>query len=104
MLGMRVVVPKTLRILLLAELHQGYQGIVRIKELARSYVWWPSLDSDIERQVKSCQACQEQHNVAPKAPLHPWAWPTPPWQRLHVDFAGPFRGVTFLVVIDAHSK
>ena len=24
--------------------------------------------------------------------------------RIHVDFAGPFQGATFMVVVDAHSK
>ena len=27
-----------------------------------------------------------------------------PWQRIHVDFAGPFQGKTYLLVLDAHSK
>ncbi len=38
------------------------------------------------------------------APLHPWEWPAKPWQRIHVDFAGPFLNTTFLAVVDAHSK
>ena len=38
------------------------------------------------------------------APLHPWLWPTKPWQRLHLDFAGPFQGRMYLLVSDAHSK
>ena len=25
-----------------------------------------------------------------KAPLHSWEWPSQPWSRLHLDFAGPF--------------
>ncbi len=37
-------------------------------------------------------------------PLHPWEWHALPWQRIHVDFAGPFMGTTFLVVVDACSK
>ncbi|XP_064486429.1 uncharacterized protein LOC135398834 isoform X2 [Ornithodoros turicata] len=40
----------------------------------------------------------------PKSPLHPWSWPTAPWHRLHADFAGPFKGHMFLIVMDAHSK
>ena len=40
----------------------------------------------------------------PKAPLHPWEWPERPWSRIHVDYAGPFLGKWFLIVIDAHSK
>ncbi len=35
---------------------------------------------------------------------HPWAWPVKTWQRLHIDFAGPFMGTLFLVIVDAHSK
>ncbi|XP_065192571.1 uncharacterized protein K02A2.6-like [Sycon ciliatum] len=26
------------------------------------------------------------------------------WQRLHIDFAGPFQGHMWLIVVDAHSK
>ena len=40
----------------------------------------------------------------PAAPLHPWLWPTKPWQRIHVDFAGPINGKSYLLVVDAHSK
>jgi len=43
-------------------------------------------------------------SAPPVAPLHPWLWPPKPWQRLHIDFAGPFHGRTFLIVVDAHSK
>ncbi|KXJ23209.1 Uncharacterized protein K02A2.6 [Exaiptasia diaphana] len=39
-----------------------------------------------------------------KVPLHPWEWATFPWQRIHIDFAGPFKDSMFFVVVDAHSK
>ena len=75
-----------------------------MKAIARSYHWWEGVDKDIESVVKSCQACQSVKNAPPNAPLHPWLWPTKPWQCLHVDFAGPFRGRTYLLITDAHSK
>ena len=31
-------------------------------------------------------------------------WPSRPWQRVHLDFAGPFQGAMFLVAVDAYSK
>ncbi|XP_049519647.1 uncharacterized protein K02A2.6-like [Dermacentor silvarum] len=52
--GMRVIVPAKLRNLLLDELHEGHPGIVRSKEQARSYVWWPSIEADLENRVKAC--------------------------------------------------
>jgi hypothetical protein len=38
------------------------------------------------------------------APLHPWEWPSAPWERVHADFAGPFMDSMFLVLVCAHSK
>ena len=37
-------------------------------------------------------------------PLHLWEWPIKPWQRIHIDYAGPFMGHMFLIIVDAHSK
>lgn len=102
--GSRVVVPPPGREALLGQLHQGHPGITRMKALARSYFWWPKLDADIESVVKGCSTCQEYRNLPTPAPLHPWEWPSKPWQRLHIDHAGPFMGHTFLILMDAYSK
>ena len=56
------------------------------------------------RTVPECRPCQANKSSLPKAPLHSWAWPTLPWQRIHVDFAGPMRRKMLLIIIDAHSK
>ena len=65
------------------------------------FVWWPGLEADIEQSVQQCAACQQQQ---PDPPLQPWKWPSRPWIRLHMDFAGPFQGKMILIVIDSHSK
>ena len=75
-----------------------------MKSLARSHVWWPAIDREIESLSKSCEACLAMKNTPVPAPLHPWAWPQRPWQRIHIDFAGPIFGKTYLLIIDAHSK
>ena len=75
-----------------------------MKALARGVVWWPGMDVELESKVKTCGACQANRKSPPQAPLHPWEWPSKPWSRLHIDFAGPFLGRTFLIVVDAHSK
>ena len=75
-----------------------------MKSLARGLVWWPGIDKDIESMVKKCCQCQQDWPMPPSAPLRPWSWPTRPWSRLHIDYAGPMAGKMFLVVIDAHSK
>ena len=95
MWGTRVIVPHKLQEKVLQELHEVHFGIARTKAIARSYVWWPKLDNDIESLTKSCTHCQSAGNSPPVAPLHPWNLPPKPWQRIHVDFAGPFNNVCF---------
>ena len=43
-------------------------------------------------------------SAAAVAPIHPWLWPAKPWQRVNVEFAGPFMAKMFPVVVDAYSK
>ena len=102
--GIHVLVPTKLRGKLLDELHQGHPGISKMKAVSRSYFWWPGLDRNIEGLVKSCKSCQSVKNSPPATPLHPWFWPSKPWECIHVDFAGPFLGSTFLIAVDTYSK
>ena len=51
--GIRVIVPSKLRDLVLEELHLGHPRVVRMKALARSPVWWPGLDKELEMLVKA---------------------------------------------------
>ncbi|KAJ8366188.1 hypothetical protein SKAU_G00150190 [Synaphobranchus kaupii] len=104
MWGTRVIVPPKLRSRVLASLHEGHLGVVKMKSLARSYVWWPGIDSQIEDLAKTCSGCQQIQRQPQTAPLHTWEWPTTPWQRIHIDYAGPFMERMFLIVVDAHSK
>ena len=53
LLGSRVVIPSAGRQKILELLHLGHPGITRMKGLARSFVWWPGMDSDLEEKVKS---------------------------------------------------
>lgn len=102
--GSRVVIPPRGREAILEELHSSHPGASRMKSLARCYVWWPHLDDAIEERVKSCTECQMSRNTPQQAPMQPWEWPKRPWAQIHVDYAGPFMGQMFLVIVDAHSK
>ena len=102
--GTRVVIPSKLRDEVLKSLHQGHPGVTRMKAIARSYLWWPGLDQDLEKLARTCISCQAVKQAPATAPLHPWVWPSRPWQRIHIDFAGPFLGKMYFLVIDAHSK
>ena len=101
--GTRVVIPTSLQKEVLKELHETHPQITKMKALARSYVWWPKIDVDIERTVSLSKVCQSMRSNPPGAPVHPWTFPSAhPWSRLHVDFAGTVAGRMYLVLVDAY--
>ncbi|XP_043191542.1 uncharacterized protein K02A2.6-like isoform X1 [Amphibalanus amphitrite] len=102
--GGRVVVPTKMRNRVLQELHAGHLGSGKMKQLARRYVWWPGLDTELESLARVCGSCVEKRAAPPKASLHPWEPTQGPWERVHIDFAGPFQGSMFLVAHDSYSK
>ena len=99
-----VVVPTKLRQAVLRQLHSGHPGIKQMKSIARSVVYWPNIDIDIERTVKRCIECMEMQKNPTRIVDSHWTYPEQPWSRIHVDFAGSINGLSFLVVVDAHSK
>lgn len=100
----RVVIPDLLKNKVLATLHEGHPGIAAMRALSRYYVWWPKIDSDVEKWVKGCRACQENRINEAEVPLYSWNIPDGPWERVHVDFAGPFQGKQWFILVDAFSK
>ena len=102
--GLQVVIPSSLRKVVLSELHEAHTGIVKMKSVARMYVWWPTVNQDIEDCTRQCHQCQRFKRDPAKAPNHPWEQPKDPWERLHIDFAGPFKGSMWLILVDALTK
>ena len=102
--GSRVVVPQVAREAVIKILHEAHPGISRMKSLARGIVWWPGIDKDLEEKVAACEARQVNHKSPTPVLLHPWEFPSRPWSRVHVDFAGPFLGKQFIILVDASTK
>ncbi|XP_054272890.1 uncharacterized protein K02A2.6-like [Macrosteles quadrilineatus] len=75
-----------------------------MKGKARFQVWWPKLDKDLEEHTRHCNGCQENRSKDPEMPLFSWPVPGEVWSRIHIDFAGPFMGKMWLIVVDARSK
>ena len=108
--GQRVIVPAALRSKMVALAHEGHQGIVRSKQRARDIYWWPKMDVDIEKVVRSCQVCADLDKSARtrSTPLHPVPPPETAWEKVGVDFIGPMEAPRqhryAVVLIDYYSK
>lgn len=75
-----------------------------MKGLARSFVYWPGINKDIEDIGIKCQECAKHAHAPAKFNEHHWEYPKGPWERIHVDYAGPVANKMLLVVVDAYSK
>ena len=100
--GMRVVIPERHQSALLQNLHEYHFGIVRIKAIARSYLWFPGIDNEIEDMITACAIFQTVQHDPVKSPLMPWRYPTHQWSRVHVDFA-MLTNMNYLVLVDNYS-
>ncbi|XP_037028712.1 uncharacterized protein K02A2.6-like [Bradysia coprophila] len=100
----RVVIPLSLQNEILQQLHVAHPGIVRMKALARSYVYWPNIDKDITEYVQRCSRCASTAKTPVKATLSSWPKSSHVWSRVHIDFAGEFQGHYYFVIVDSYSK
>lgn len=104
MRGYKLIIPQSLRERVLAELHKGHMGIPKMKSQARVRFWWPGLPAAIEQYVARCNVCSKLRPAPAHAPLSPWPYPKRPWERVHIDFLGPFYNKVYLIIVDAYSK
>lgn len=64
--GDRIVVPRALRERVLSAAHDGHPGITMMKNHLRSNVWWPKIDSDVEKYAEVVRLFQH--------PIHQKEW------------------------------
>jgi len=72
-----------------------------MKNLARTYFWWPNLDKYIELFVSSCILCVEARPNPPLARLINWPDSVGVFDRVHIDYLGPVFVKMFFILTDA---
>ena len=83
------------------QLHQDANPVFRPKRPV-PYAVLPILDKELDRLQST--ACASAAKLPAKVEPCPWPESTEPWSRIHVDFAGPVDGQSFMIVVDACSK
>ncbi|CAI6352702.1 unnamed protein product [Macrosiphum euphorbiae] len=102
--GTRIWIPNILQNYILEYIHIEHVGVIRMILLALSYcVYWPSIDEDIEHLARNCLQCIEIQLTPHKENVLNWEVPKKPWERIHIDYAGPFMDNLFLLVVDEYS-
>lgn len=87
MLGQRVCIPKRYQVHVLEELHDRHMRTVKMKSIARSYIYWKNIDKDIENITKNCIDCAYYKTDPQKLKVRYWEPPSTTWEGIDIDFA-----------------
>lgn len=98
--GERIVIPEKLCEKTVDVARTSHQGLVKTKKFLRETVWFPGIDSMVERKVKDCLPCQAATASGQREPLKMTPLPDGPWKQVAVDFAGPFPGGEYILVVN----
>ena len=75
----------------------------RMKSVAHSFFWWPSLDKDIENLASHCTQCQELFRRPVTDVPHHWVYLTEAFERVYLDYAES-EGSHYLLLVDSYCK
>lgn len=93
----RIVIPQALRPEMLKRLHEGHLGMEKCKRRARTAVYWPGINADIDWMVSSCE--MKHQAKQPKEPMAITDLSDEPWQKVGTDLFH-LDGKNYLLVID----
>ena len=77
-------------------------GADGFKSLAKKYIWWPTLDKDIDSMATKCSGCVKLKNLSP-TPIIQRPWATCPMEKIQV-YVTNFKEDQLLVVIDTYTQ
>ena len=82
--GSQAIIPESLRPQYLSDVHVGHQGVTRCQQRARSCIYWPRINEDVETLVATCEPCQKYQKSQAKEKPIPIAneLPNVPWYTL----------------------
>jgi transposase InsO family protein len=77
--------------------------MARMRQMMRQFVWWPGMDSDVQKHVSSCTTCLATQPSRANCNLSSWPDSNRFFQRLFIDICF-YQDKQFLVVIDHFSS
>ena len=95
----RVVVPPSLRKMVLENLHAAHQGVTSMITRAQRIVFWPGITLAIQQIRDECQHCNRNAPSQASLPAENITPPTTPFQQVFADFF-EFAGNHYLIVGD----
>ena len=98
----RIIIPKSFRKTILANLHISHSGISKTRALAQQLYFWPGISKDIADMINSCEACTF-HRPSQNEVIHEFQSAISPMQAVSLDLY-ECAGHDYLVMVDRYSN
>lgn len=90
---LKIVMPISLRNQSIVHAHKPHLAADTTYRLAKEYVWWPGMKTDVKEYVDRCETCIGARTKPTPTPIHPYHF---------CDY--PKENATILVVVDQFSR
>ena len=108
---LQFVLPKTFRKKTILACHDqfGHLGIDKTLVLLQERFFWPKMNEDVRKHIKSCDRCLRFKQVPERAPMETIET-SYPLELIHMDFLtigskrGPLKDINVLVVTDRFTR
>ena len=94
----RAIIPLPLRLDVSDKIHTGHQGIQKCRERAKSGVWWPNINKQIEDLVRECPTCIKTKAIRAE-PMISSQLPERPFQKVGIDLF-KWKRQEFILLVD----
>lgn len=100
------LVPEILKRKVMSTAHKAHPGRNTMTAAIARYLWWPTLQKDVEDYVRTCAACTRTGRPGAPEPIVSTKLPSEPWQQIAIDFfSAPLDlKAKILVIKDYHSR
>ena len=99
----RIIIPKALQSAMLKLLHESHLGAEKNKARARTVLYWPNMNRDIEDTVAKCHICLKYQRNQQNLPMISHEIPDERFAKVGMDIM-TYQGRDYLVVVDYYSK
>lgn len=102
-LNNRIIVPRSMRKEMVSQVHMAHFGITKTLKRAKSLLYWPNMQQDIENEINKCRICESYRPSNIKEPLISHEVPQYPYEKVGSDIL-EYAGENYIVVVDYFSK
>ncbi|XP_063441937.1 uncharacterized protein K02A2.6-like [Mytilus trossulus] len=101
--GERVIIPKSLRTVMIKKIHSSHIGIEGCLRRARESLYWPGMNAEVKDYIQRCETCRTFERKQQKETLISHEIPSRPWSKVGIDLM-TFQSKNYLVTIDYYSN